>query len=208
MIPACPPLTTFDQYQNLGSCAVGNVVFSDFAFNAASGTMRSPSDTSIQPVVNQGLYSQIDLDALSAMDGSSQTQQVTIGFLESAANGFAITGLDFEFNGMGSHNGVASITEDYCVGHIIVGCPTGLGGEVALNSSSSPFSNSLSLPGVPSVYVAYTLTATSGVLGSAEVVQFENSTKTTPTPEPNALPIAASLAAILLVARRKFLQKC
>jgi hypothetical protein len=203
-ITTCLPKTTYDQYQAQGSCVSGNVMFSDFEFSSSgTGLARSASNVSFQPVSSQGLYSQINLNALSAPDGSSTSQQVTLSFLESAVAGSSISILEFEFNGTGNHGGVASVTEDYCISHPLAGCPLGLGGEEVLSSRGSPYSNSVNLPaGVTALYVAYTVKAVSGIQGTASVVQFENSNTGAVVPEPTTFPVVAAIILGLFAARR------
>ncbi len=198
----CLPKTTYDQYQGQGSCVIGDIMFSEFGFSSSvTGSSPSASEVSFQPVSYQGLYSQINLSAVSAPDGSSTFQQVTLSFLESALGGSGIGTLGFDFNGTGTHKGVATVTEDYCIGHPLSGCPSGSGGEELLSSLGPTYSDSVTLPaGVTTLYVAYTAKVVSGIQGSAHIVQFENSNG---VPEPNMLPVAAGLVLIALVTARR-----
>ena len=182
----CPPLTVFQAYIDLGStgCRVGDIQDSLFAFSAtATGVTPLTADQlSFQPVpVNEGLYSQVGLTIVGPSDGSVFSEQIVVGWLQTGLPGIVINSIGVDFMGDAQHFGLASVTEDYCIGqNTITGCPAGSGGEVVLSTATSVFNSMIQISGAASVFVQYTLNVSSGSQGDGHLLEFETNNTTGP----------------------------
>lgn len=201
--------TTFDQYLSSGtSCQTGDRLFSNFVFSSTSASLQA-SQIHIQPLSNGGFYFPLPLNISSAADGSAVTLGFMIGYEVMTLNNEQFNSFGVDFNGGGFHNGFATLTTDYCLGHTIPGCPAGKGGTLPLQIGSNPpgtFGQNVTFPnGSQDLFLSFTGTLNSGVQGSANFVQFESDLPVSPvsgTPVPEPATFFSSALAIMLLGRR------
>lgn len=166
---ACAP-GTLSAYESLGAagCAVGNLVFSNFAFGASAAGSGAilPVDTgiSVTPVSSTNNAGFIFDAALSP--GSNQSQDVTIDYIVrvmSGTSGITDSALSVEAHGSAS----ADMTE--CLGGLLPACSGGTTVGLTANANNLAVFNTFGA--VNMVGAGLDISAVNGAI-SGEQVQF------------------------------------
>jgi PEP-CTERM motif len=118
----CPSGTYNQYYPGPTTCATNNLTFSNFQFNAsAGGGATTPTPASVGVFVIDALGNEGFRFNPGFVEGPGQSQDVTLGFLVTAAPGTMISDLFIGFNGAASGSGATDFTETYCSGGFLTG---------------------------------------------------------------------------------------
>lgn len=196
---ACASGNYGSYYPGPTTCAINNLTFSNFQFNSSAlGGATTPTPASVGVVVittagNEGFRFNPGF-----LEGPGETQDVTLGFLVTAAPGTTIDDLFIGFNGTG---GTTNFTETYCSDGFL----TGTCGQFAINGGT--VNQHITITPTDHLWITKDFGAhcTSGVAGcvatiSAVTNQYSNSA----VPEPASLSMMGlGLLGLGLIGRRK-----
>ena len=182
------------------SCDIGDKTFSNFT-EGFSGFPARP-DFSVAPVLGPPLWG-FNFSGIGLAAGPGVVMDITIGYTVTCiAVGACITSNHLDFNGISSGTGLASVTDNICLGSSVPGCASPLqlvaralnnGGPLAANSTNAA---------VHMENVSKDMSAAGGN-GSA-TISVVNNTVDQSVPEPATLALlGASLFSMAAIRRRK-----
>lgn len=211
---------TFAQYLNAGfTCQTDNRVFSNFLFSSSPSNLLTASQIQVQPLSNGGFFFPFpsNFTISSAPDGSPVTLNFMIGYEAKAVNNQQFNSLQFDFNGGGFNKGLASLATNFCIGHVITGCPTGQGGQSVLSLAANGVGKSTDTiifpAGTQDLFLSFNGTLNTGVQGTANFIQLEDMLPTGPVsgvsgvPEPSTVLSAGFSLLVAVVLRCRFVPK-
>jgi hypothetical protein len=179
--PAACQVGTMASYIG-SSCTINGLLFDTFGdVNTASpsGNAIPTSSITVTPITSpgqEGFMFSFGSSVVTQAGGISSFQDEDITFHVSTLNGLAtITNLTLFFNGSFTGTGTSSVTENYCVGHTLSGCPSGSSGQIHVTNPPPSFNDQILIGGgANSVYVSKDMNATSGTNGTANISQVSN----------------------------------
>jgi hypothetical protein len=181
-------------------CTIGDKTYNDFTFqpSATGGAAAlTASDVTFTTVDNgliaNGFDFSFSLDATANPDGTSQSNDVLIGFNVSITTPGTnlIASSNLVMNGAFIGTGIASIAETDCIGAPVAGCAAG--NTVALTTSNSSFgsvpADGISFGGVNELGVSKDINVSSGTAGFASISGVNETVDQVliPTPEPASI---------------------
>jgi hypothetical protein len=216
--PTCVTGTAADYVAlGAGGCQQDNLLFSNFIYLATAnptGLAIPATSVLINPIpvaFNEGLGFQITSGWVATSPASfvDSVLQYSISTINQSRD---LTGLAVNFNGTATGSGLASISENYCVGGTsTVGC-SGLNNISAqIASSGGSLSNSTTFAGVPRLAVSKDINVNAGINGTATISlvnnQFPNGGgggSGSPVPEPGTVALLGlGLSGLGLYGRRR-----
>lgn len=198
------------------SCTIGNLEFSNFTYSGTaspSGDAIGAASIEVTLFDSSGFTFTSGWDVTTQEDGNSSFQDSVIGYSVQTVNGQAtIEDLGLGFNGSVTGNGVASVTEQYCLG-----TTAGVGACVdppTLGVSDPPgtTSNDVVFGLVSELSVSKDIDVTSGVdywsggyqASTANISTVTNSFSQISVPEPvSMLMMGGGLVLLGVIRRRK-----
>lgn len=200
---------TLTDYMNLGSsgCTVGNLLFTDFAFNMSStggAVVPGASGIGVVPITspNAGLNF-----GVVEIVGPGQTADVTIDYIVRSVAGAAITDSALSVDAGASGGGLMSIDETQCLGGPI---PCTTGDTISLHATQTSLSDSATFPGTSEIGVSKDIGVTGGPAGgsgqasTSAVIQTYSTGGSSPVPEPASLTLfGIGLLGLAFFVRRK-----
>jgi hypothetical protein len=210
---SCPSGDSLAQLESLGSCQIGDKIFSDFTYNysASGGAMAVlPGSITVDTVgpgqdVSGPSYGLEFNGSWTADNG--QTNDGTIGFEVTVVNGAGMEITDSglaQTSGIFGLGGVASVSEQGCSG---VGCTPGTWAVLTLQDGSTDqaAADTLLAPtGTVTVSKDINVIAPAGSFASISLVT--DTFSQTAVPEPRALSLLLGLGLVAGFAFRKKLQ--
>jgi len=194
------------------SCTINGLLFDTFGdVNTANpnGLTINGSNITITPITTTGQEGfMFSFGSSVKNDGSNSTfQDEDITFHVSTLNNSnSITSLTLFFNGSFTGTGTSSVTENYCVGHTLVGCPSGGSGQIKVTNPPPSYNDQILIAGgTNSLYVSKDINATSGTNGTANISNVSNTYPggpNTSVPEPFTMMLVGSGLVGLGVMRR------
>jgi hypothetical protein len=192
------PTTTFDNYLTVGfTCGLGALTFGSFSYSGAGGPIASPITASsifVTPITtpgNEGFQFQSGW-SVGNVSAISNFQDSLIAFVVRSWTA-AITDLHLSFNGSFTGSGLSSVTEQYCLGGPLAGCPGPNSGQINVTNPPPGFSDVVFFGPVSMVAVSKDINVTSGsnpqTIGSetARISQVINTFSNSTVPEPASL---------------------
>jgi hypothetical protein len=198
------PATNWGAYYptppGIASCAINNLIFSNFGFaETSSGGATVPTPTSvgvsvIQTPGNEGFSFDPGFTV-----GANQTQDVTLTFVVTAAPGTTISDLYINFDGSYSGTGSTRFSEEYCTG-VGTGCNV-----FSVSNPNGDLSEEISIAPTTTLYITKDFGVNGGTDGSAGISQVINQfSNTSSVPEPASLSMMGiGLLGLGLIGRRK-----
>jgi hypothetical protein len=164
------------------SCTINGLMFDTFTDNntaSPSGNAIPTSSITVTPITiagDEGFMFSFGSSVVTQAGGVSSYQDELIGFHISTISGLAtIHDLTLYFNGGFTGTGSSSVTENYCIGHTLLGCPSGSSGQIHVTNPPPSFNDEILLGGgASSLYVSKDMNATSGTNGTANISQVAN----------------------------------
>jgi hypothetical protein len=193
-----------------GGCTESNLLFNQFSYTtSASGTALSlpASAVVISPLLNGGGtgfgFSLTGPFAAASNGAADGIFDYVVSTVDSSAT---LTGISLTFNGTSTGDGIAGVSENYCVNGSTVpptSCGTGLKNiSVQSSNGTSNLSDSASFGGATSVSVSKDIQVNGGTNGTATISNATNQFQTggsgpSSVPEPATLSLVGG--AMLLV---------
>ncbi len=179
--PTCVTGTAADYVAlGAGGCQQDNLLFSNFIYLATGNpaALAIPATSvlinPIPTLFNEGLGFQITSGWVATSPASfvDSVLQYSISTINQSRD---LTGLAVNFNGTATGSGLASISENYCVGGTsTVGC-SGLQNIFAqVGSGGGSLSNSTTFTGVPQLAVSKDINVNAGISGTATISLVNN----------------------------------
>ena len=198
--PTCVTGTAADYVAlGAGGCQQDNLLFSNFVYLASAnptGLAIPATSVVINPIpvmFNEGLGFQITSGWVATSPASfvDSVLQYSVTTINQSKD---LTGLAVNFNGTATGSGLASVSENYCVGGTsTVGC-SGLKNISAQTGPGGSLSNSTTFTGVPQLAVSKDINVNAGISGTATISlvnnQFPNGGgggSGSPVPEPSTV---------------------
>jgi hypothetical protein len=179
-------------------CQSGSLTFSGFDYR---GTGPSASSITVSPLSvfdNEGFQFQGGW-SVSSQNGISNSQEAHISYTVQHV-GSLIDTLSLSFGSSVTGTGIASVTEQFCLGYSLDNCPHVNQGLVEVTNPGSGFSNRAFFAGVSSIAVSKDILLISGTNGAASI---SHVTDTFSSPEPlSFVLLGTGLLGIGLMRRR------
>jgi len=199
------------------TCHIGDLDFSNFYFNNPSTTPPGPVTapaidvTPVNDPVNGpsfffGENMQVASQPPATDGGTTESQDIQVGFTVTGKNGALISDLDIGFNGTYQGTGTTSFIESWCFANE---SPLFCSGNAANNFSVSnpvapPFHKEIDFASPHSVVTVFKdVGVNSGSNGTAHISVFDNSFSTVPEPTYTSLLVAGILGLGWLRKRRQ-----
>lgn len=169
------------------SCTTNNLTFDQWGYSSAAsglGGLIPSSAITVTPDVtsgNEGFQFQAAWSVSNVGgDPIHSTEDSLISF---TASGPAISDLSLFFNGSVTGTGQSGVTENYCLGHALVGCPSALSGQITVTNPPPSFNDHVFFAASSSVSVSKDILVDTGTgTGSAMISQVTNNFSNTPEP--------------------------
>lgn len=209
--PTACSMQTLDNYLVTNfSCAIDNVLFSNFSYSPSaspSGISIPASGIEVTPLLtlgDEGLKFTSGWGVKTQSDGSSSFQDSAISFTVSTVNGaLSLTDLSLGFNGDFTGTGTTRVNESFCPGGAVATCA---GGASVVSVTNPPLN--LNSPNIVFAHPVSTLGITkdifvsSGTNGTAGASIVTNNFSNGAVPEPaTCLMIGGGLLGIGLLRR-------
>jgi len=180
------------------SCQSGSLIFTDFDYR---GTGQDAGGILVAPLAdfdNEGFKFTGQWNAISH-NGVSSSEDSVIQYTVQHVGGLIDT-LSLSFGSSVTGTGVASVSEQFCLGASLNTCPQVSQGSVGVTNPGAGFSNKAFFAGVSSISVSKDIKVTSGSNGTASI---SNVTDTFSSPEPlSFVLLGTGLLGITLMSRR------
>jgi hypothetical protein len=178
------------------ACQSGSLTFSGFDYRGvgASSVTVSP----ISAFDNEG-FQFVGAWSAYSQNGVSNSQEAQISYTVQHV-GSLIDTLSLSFGSSVYGTGFASVTEQFCLGYSLSGCPHLDQGSVAVTNPGSGFTNQAFFAGVSSIALSKNIYVSSGSNGFASI---SHVTDTFSSPEPlSFVLLGTGLLGITLMRRR------
>jgi hypothetical protein len=174
----------------LGSCQVGDLLFSDITYTGTanpSGLVLPASAFNVTPILtvgDEGLSFSTGMSVVTRSNGASSFQDAVISFLVTDLSGAFLDDIGLGFNGNWTGTGVTNISENYCLGAAtVIGCSAANAGQANVHNPPQAFNDVLEFPHLSSqVAILKDVNVTSGISGTASVSAFSQTFSTVPEP--------------------------
>jgi hypothetical protein len=193
------------------SCSIDNLMFSNFGYSGAGSPVGNaiPAGgidvTPLTTALDVGLQFNPGMSVGTQPGGASAFQDSLITFTVSTVNGAAtLEDLGLFFQGSFTGTGTSSVTENYCLGGSLLGCPGANAGQLKVTNPPPVFNDATSFAGVTSISVSKDINVTSGTAGTANTSMVVNTfSQFSQVPEPMSMVmLGAGLMGIGLLRKR------
>jgi hypothetical protein len=164
------------------SCMTNALTFNSWAYSNLGVPAANVTVTPGTTLGNEGFQFGPGGWNVNNASSNGSTEIVEDSLISFTASGPAITNLELFFNGSFTGTGSASVTENFCLGGPLAGCPAGKAGQIKVTNPPPGFNDRVFFSAVGSVSVSKDILVDTGTgLGSANISQVINSFS---TPEP------------------------
>ena len=176
---SCPGGSLSSYLASNFSCQSGSLVFTDFDYRGTGQASGSVGVTPFTASDEEG-FQFAGGWSVQSQNGIANSQDSQIGYTVEHPGGL-IDSLSLSFASVVTGTGVASVTEQFCLGAAVANCPKVNEGSVAVTNPGVGFIDKAFFAGVENVGVSEAINVTSGVKGTARI---GNVTDTFSSPEP------------------------
>ena len=161
------------------TCTSGSLTFSAWGYSSAAspaGIAIPASAVTVTPITttgNEGFQFAGGWNVGTQAGNVSSFQDSLITYTVTDSNA-RLADLHLFFNGSFTGTGLSGVSENYCLNHILAGCPAGSLGQVNVTNPPPIFNSVVNFLPVQSVSVSKDINATSGTNGTASISQVIN----------------------------------
>ena len=174
------------------SCTTNSLTFNQWGYSAAAtgtGTPIAAAGVTVTPDLTLGNEG-FQFNAPWSVAGTTDVHSTEDSLITFTASGPGILDLELFFNGSVTGTGQSGVTENYCLNHALVGCPTGSSGQIKVTNPPPGFNDHVFFAPASSVSVSKDILVSSGDgTGTAMISQVVNNFS---SPEPLSFVLLGS----------------